>query len=274
MNLSLSVNLSDILTEKKSILENLFSWGSFFSNGLRPANIFSLLDTTKIEGIELVASKEIKKMDIEKVKAILDKNGIAVFSIHQPILTLYRLSLEKIKRLFETAAYLSAKIIVVHLFSLGKKIHDPAFLKELKSLEEKFDIKIAIENGTKNIILGLKKYCYEGKEFSKTVLKAGFDITFDISHLAEAGDDIINFYEQNKERIINIHLSDYKSGLFKNNLFNMHLPLGKGDLLIEDFLKVLKESRYDGLLTLEINRGVKDIIESADFIRLCSGLFN
>ena len=44
MRLSLSVNLSDILTEKKSILENLFSWGSFFGNGLRPAKVFSLLE--------------------------------------------------------------------------------------------------------------------------------------------------------------------------------------------------------------------------------------
>lgn len=267
MKFSLSVNLSDILTEKKSVLENLFSWGSIFSNFLRPHSIFSLLKETRIEGIELVASKDIGEKDLKKIKVILKEHGVSVFSLHQPILNLYKISLEKIGKLFETADYLSAKVVVLHLFSVRKRMAEKSFLEELKSLERKYGIKISLENGTKNIILGLYPCCYKEKEFSETVSRMGFNITFDTSHLAQAGGDIISFYKRNKERIINIHLSDYKSGFFKHNLFNMHLPLGKGVLPIKEFLQELKNDRYDGLLTFEINRPPEEIKKSIDFAR-------
>ncbi len=273
MKLSLSVNLSDILTEKKSILENLFSYGSFFGNGLRPAKIFSLLEATKIEGIELVASKEIKKKDIEKVKAVLDKNGIAVFGIHQPILTLFRINLKRIECLFETAKYLSAKMIVLHLFSVGLiNINDEGFIGALRALEEKYGIKIGIENGTKNIILGLWPSCYREEKFSEIITNLKFGMTFDTTHLAQAtGGNIIDFYKKNRERIIDIHLSDYKYGWLPHNLFNTHMALKRGDLPIEEFLKTLKEDNYNGFITFEINRGVKEITESVNFARQCLG---
>jgi sugar phosphate isomerase/epimerase len=268
MRLCLSVNLSDILTEKKSVLENLFSWGSIFDNDLHFGRIFSLIKEKNLQGIELVASKDIKRRDLEKLKTILRERSVFVFSLHQPILSLYKISAEAIKRLFETASALSAKIIVLHLFALGKKINDANFIRSLKSLEEKYNIKIGIENGSKNIFLGLRPSCYSEEGFSETVSKLGLGITFDVSHLAQAtGGDIIAFYKKNKERIMNIHLSDYKSKIFKHNLFNMHLPLGKGTLPMEGFLKILKEDNYDGLLTLEINRGTKEIKESIDFVR-------
>jgi len=88
MKLSLSVNLSDILTEKKSILEYLFSWGSIFDNGFHPGRIFRLVKEISLNGIELVASKNMNERDIERVKKILNEHEISVLSLHQPILTL------------------------------------------------------------------------------------------------------------------------------------------------------------------------------------------
>ena len=264
----MSVNLSDILTEKKSILENLFSWGSIFDNGFYPGRVFRLVKEAKLDGIELIASKDIKTKDFERVKKILDENNVPVLSLHQPILTLYRISFDGIKRLFEAAGRLSAKVIVLHLFSLGKQIYDADFVKTLKSLEGKYRIKIGLENGTKNIIIGLKHYCYREKEFSEIMAKLGLGITFDPTHLAQANSgDIVGFYKKNKKHIVNIHLSDYKYGWLPHNLFNTHLALGKGDLPIEEFLKTLKKDRYDGLLTFEINRPAKEIKKSIDFAR-------
>jgi len=138
----------------------------------------------------------------------------------------------------------------------------------LKLLEEKYGIKIGLENGTKNIIIGLKHHCYQGREFSEITAKLGLGITFDLTHLAQAnGSDIIDFYKRNRERIVNIHLSDYKYGWFPHNLLNTHMALGKGDLPIEGFLKTLKKDYYDDLLTFEINRSAKEIKKSIDFAR-------
>ncbi len=268
MKLSLSVNLSDILTEKKSILENIFSWGSIFDNGFHPGRVFRLVNETNLDGIELVASKNMNERDIERVKKILGEHRVSVLSLHQPILTIYKIGLEGIQKLFEAASRLSAKAIVIHIFSLGNKIHDVGFIKLLKSLEEKYGIKIGLENGTKNIIIGLKHHCYREKEFSEIIAKLELGITFDTTHLAQADSgDIIGFYKKNKERIINIHLSDYKYGWLPHNLFNTHMALEKGDLPMEEFLKTIKEDRYDGLLTFEINRSAKEIKKSIDFAR-------
>ncbi len=268
MKLSLSVNLSDILTEKKSILENIFSWGSIFDNGFHPGRVFRLVKETGLDGIELVASKNINERDIERVKKILNEHEISALSLHQPILTLYRIGLEGIRKLFEVASRLSAKVIVIHIFSLGKKIYDADFIGALKLLEKKYGIKIGLENGTKNIIIGLKHHCYRGREFSEIMAKLELCITFDPTHLAQAnGSDIVDFYKRNRERIVNIHLSDYKYGWLPHNLLNTHIALGKGNLPIEGFLKTLKEYHYDGLLTFEINRSAKEIKKSINFAR-------
>lgn len=273
MKFSLSVNLSDILIEKKSFLENLFSWGSFFDNGLHPGRVFKLVKETNLDGIELVASKDMGEKDIERVKKILKEHNVPVLSLHQPILSLYRISFKGIQKLFEAATRLSAKIIVLHIFSLGKKIYNTGFIDALRALEDKYGVKIGFENGTKNIIIGLKHYCYRAKEFSEIVSKLGLNMTFDPTHLAQAdGDDIINFYQKNKEKIINIHLSDYKYGWFPHNLLNTHMALGTGNLPIRKFLEILKESRYDGFLTFEINRPSKEVKNSIDFARGILGL--
>ncbi len=266
MKLSLSVNLSEILTEKKSILENLFSWGSFFDNGLHPGRVFQLVKETGLDGLELVASKDMREKDIMRVKKILDGKKVSVLSMHQPILTLYKMDIERIRKLFEAASRLSAKVIVIHIFSLGKKIYDKGFLSTLKSMEEKYGIKIGLENGTKNIFLGLQPHCYRGKDFTETIGKAGLGVTFDPTHLAQAnGSNIIDFYNSNKERIVNIHLSDYKYGWLPHNLFNTHMAIGRGNLPIREFLKTLEENFYDGFLTFEINRPAKEIKKSIEF---------
>jgi sugar phosphate isomerase/epimerase len=100
--------------------------------------------------------------------------------------------------------------------------------------------------------------------FADTVKKAGFSITLDTTHLADAGGDIIAFYNQNKNSIVNIQLSDYRTKWPKPYL---HLQPGKGTLPMEEFLEVLKNNKYDGLITMEIKTDLEGLCESARFIR-------
>ncbi|MDP3052094.1 MAG: sugar phosphate isomerase/epimerase, partial [bacterium] len=125
-----------------------------------------------------------------------------------------------------------------------------------------------LENGIKDIFTSFKTYCYEERRRAEIASSTGLALTFDTTHLAHAGGDIINFYRQNKEKIINIHLSDYKS-VFFNRFFpsGLHLPLGEGELPLEEFLKILKEDNYSGILTLEINSGLKGIKKSVQFLQ-------
>jgi sugar phosphate isomerase/epimerase len=266
MQLAFSINLSSILLSKSSVLENLISFGSFSNYIKSPKGILDFLKESNIKGIEIVASSIVLKRDIEKVKEILEEYNLSVFSVHQPVLKLYRISLAGIDKLLALAAAFSAKVVVLHLFAIGKRLYDPEFVKILKSLEEKYNIKIGLENGIKDIFTSSKTYCFREKEISEIASLTGLNLTLDTTHLAHAGGNIINFYRRNKGKIINIHLSDYKN-VFFNRFFpsGLHLPLGEGELPLEEFLKILKEDNYNGILTLEINSGLKGIKKSVQF---------
>ena len=97
--------------------------------------------------------------------------------------------------------------------------------------------------------------------------KNDFFITLDTAHLAHSGGDIIDFFNKNKDRIINIHLSDYRSHFLNGNLKPFrykHLPLGKGELPIKQFIQILKKEKYNELVTFEIHTDLKGICESAE----------
>jgi len=68
----------------------------------------------------------------------------------------------------------------------------------LKALEEKYGIKIGIENGTKNILIGLWPSCYKEKNFSEIVSNSGFGMVFDISHWRRQAEIFLIFIEKIK----------------------------------------------------------------------------
>jgi len=261
MNISLSVNSSDLFSEKIGFFENLITRGSISRRSKDKNKLFSYLKKAKLSGIELVVNRE-SFSRIREVEEILDKNDLRVFSIHQPIFKIHKIDLISINELFKICAELSAKILVIHLFALGNQIFDPNFVNELKSLENKYNIKIGVENSTKNLVTSFRKYSYSEGEFSSLIKKLGLGITLDTTHLGQSGGDIIKFFLHNKRNIVNIHLSDYKK-----NIFNTHLPLGDGILPIDKFLLTLKREKYNGLLTLEINSNFDNVLKSINYVR-------
>lgn len=149
-------------------------------------------------------------------------------------------------------------MITLHINAIGGKIFDQYYVKSLKNLEKKYKIKIGLENSSKNIFFYFNKYWWSEKEFINIILKTDFKITLDTTHLGRSGIDIIDFFQKNKQKIINIHLSDYK----KSILGAEHLPLGDGDLPLKEFIKNLFHEKYDGLVTLEIDSDIKKINKS------------
>ena len=92
--------------------------------------------------------------------------------------------------------------------------------------------------------------------------------------LAATKGDIVKFFKKNKERIINIHLSDYREHVLNSSLRPFrykHLALGKGQLPIKKFLETLREEKYKGLITMEIHTDLEGICESARLIKSAIG---
>lgn len=272
MKLSVWVSVSDLVSTHQTFYEKtieLFDKKSKIFHTRSHGYIFQSLKQSGVDGVELLIALHTSDNNIEDIKKILSKNQMTVLSIHQSLSNKRNISPGQIERLCQIANTFTSPIVVLHSETLGKKLLDTEFIVMLKSLQKKYQISFGVENMTKNPFTS-DPFIYRGKDFSREIKKSGLSITFDTTHLAQAGGDIIRFYLSNKERIINIHLSDYKKNWLNKYFIPQvysHLALGEGELPIEKFLTTLKKEKYHGFITMEINAELAQLCKSAEIIK-------
>lgn len=273
MKISVWLFLSDIIPSRAKILDRILAkylkQNIFYKND-DPSFVFKKLKKSGIDGVELLVPSNVAYEDLLRGKAILQKNKIPVLSVHQSLTTLFKISLQQIEKLFEVGKLFSAKMLTIHLSAIEKNTLNEDFFLVLCRLEKKFKVKIGIENNPRSLLSLFKKHTWRGEEFSNYIKEKGLRITFDTTHFAQAEGDIVKFLEEHKNRIINIHLSDYKRYFINRFLFpsrGMHLPLGVGELPIKSFVSNVKRSKYNGLITLEINGTIEDICNSIKIVK-------
>ena len=273
MKLSAWVSVGDLISQKKTLFEK-FIIGKFIYQSIfykkNPKQVLSFLKAVGVDGIELLATSNVTDYDLKRIDKMLKDVNMHVFSVHQSLSTLFNIKILEINNLCRIAKRLGAKVVVLHINVIGKRIFDNKYIGSLKELEKEYKIKITVENSPKSILTIFKPYCYQEEKFFKITKENDLSITFDITHLAQIGGDIISFYNNHKKQIANIHLSDYRKSL-KNQVLLMasdtHLSLGKGELPIKDFLKTLKNDSYDGLITMEINGNLEELFSSARLVK-------
>jgi len=273
MKTSAALFLTDILPLKRKWYNKAIKNKIFAKNS--PKQVFEHLKSCGVDGIELFLPmySKMKFVDITDVKKLLDEVHVPVLSVHQTIRFVTKTKISEITRLFHIADMLSAKIIVLHMSSVGKQIFDKDYIDTLHSLQEKYGIKVGFENREKFFGSYFNGHSWHEEKFPDLMKKCNFYITLDTTHLAQAGGNIITFFKNNKERIVNIHLSDYRPHYLNNSLRPLrykHLPLGEGRLPIKKFIETLKEEDYKGLVTMEIHTDLKGICESARVINAIS----
>lgn len=84
----------------------------------------------------------------------------------------------------------------------------------------------------------------EIRRFLKESDPAVVGLTFDTAHIAAAGMDVLEAWEEFRSRVIHVHLKDLKDGAFTE--IEGHLPLAQ-------FLKALRGFIYSGWLTIELD---------------------
>lgn len=273
MKVSAWVSVSDLVlvqkTKIETIIDTVFGKKQVFqTHSLK--QIFASLKQAGVDGIELLVPLLSSDQNIDEVRNITKKYNMPVLSIHQSLTSLTAISLSEITRLCHIANLFSVKVITVHSGALEKKLFDVHFINTLKTLQKKHKISFSIENMPKTVLALGKEYMYKGNEFASTIERARLSMTLDTTHLAQAGGDIIPFYKDNKERIINIHFSNFKKHWLNSHLLLQnftHLPLSDGELPVREFLKLLKQTHYSGLVTMEINGDLTQLCESAKIIK-------
>ena len=270
MKTSAGLFLTDILPKKRGLINRIIK-NKIFRNDIPVGKVFENLKKSGVDGIELFLPyyKKVTYEDIIDVKSVLAHNNMPVLSIHQSLRFFTKTKLAEITQLFSFADMLHAKVIVLHMSTAGRQVFNNEYITTLHSLQKKYDIKVGFENREKFIGSLLSNYGWREDKFSQLMKKDNFHITLDTTHLATTGGDIIDFFKKNKDRIINIHLSDYKPNIFNSTLRPFrykHLPFGKGSLPIEKFLKILHQENYQGLVTMEIHTDLDGMCECARII--------
>ncbi len=266
MKTSVSLFFSDLLPQRRKLFHKVVK-NDIFEN-LTVDEGLEKLKKAGLDGIEICLSQyyETTNKDVDELNVLLKKHDMPVLSLHQTLRFFSTTRIPEITRLFEIAEKLHVRLVVLHMNSAQKQIFDPAYIKALHALEHKYNIKVTFENMEKHIGSLFYKHRWQDVTFAELVYKTDFHITLDTVHLAHSGGDIVAFYKKYKERIINIHLSDYRHHIFNSSLRPMrykHMPIGEGELPITEFLKTLKKENYDGLVTMEIHGNLEDICNGA-----------
>lgn len=275
MKISLYASFSDIISAKETLIDKLNRLidSDEKHHMFRTQSLGYILQSLKkagVDGLELLAPNVLTDKNIKEIKNIVRKHKMSVFSIHQSNNDFYHISLSEIQRLCEIANNFLANVVVLHSDALGNNLFNKEFILELKKLQEKHRLLFGIENMPKSLFSLFKAYAYNANGFSSTINNVGLSMTFDTTHLAQTKADICEFYKKNKEKIINIHLSDYGNSWLNRILLlanKTHLPLTEGELQITKFLKTLKEENYKGLITMEINADLNKLCQNAEIIK-------
>ena len=275
MQLSHWISISDLCPWKKTLFDSLIldrlSKKSLFLNG-NEKHVLTSLKKSGVEGIELLLTKQVSNKDVEYVKSILKESNLSVLSAHQPLdpRSILSLNFNDIEALCQKAALFDAKKITLHASSIGEQLFNRHFIHDLYRLEKKYNVIFGLENNPKHPLMLFRNYAWKSDRFASAVKASGFHIAFDVLHLAQTGGEVLDFFIKNQNRIINIHLSDYKKQITNSLLLmptNTHLPLGQGNLPINELLRTTKKARYKGLITMEINSDLESICESAKLIQ-------
>lgn len=269
MKTSLSLFLSDILPQKRKLYHKIVK-NDILDKGTVDEGIQTLKETG-LEGLEICLPQYAKTTDadITQVLALSKKHKLPILSVHQPLRFFSITKLPEVREVAEIAHKMAASVVVLHINTAKQQIFEKAYVDGLHALEKKYKLTITFENMERYMKALNEKHYWEEETFGQLISDKDFHITLDVVHMAHSGGNILRFYEKNKARISNIHLSDYRYSIFNNNLRPMrfkHMPLGKGDLPIKKLLQLLKKTKYSGLITMEIHADMEGIQESIRII--------
>jgi L-ribulose-5-phosphate 3-epimerase len=174
--------------------------------------------------------------------------------------------IEKTKRMMDMTQALGASVLTTHIGTVPEDPSDPKYLTMQQSLDElgaygdKIGVFLATETGPESGA--------DLAAFLKTLKSQSVKANYDPANLAMMGFDPLQGVIDLKGFIVHTHAKD---GIPPKDGENFkEVPLGQGAVSWPDYLRRLKDTGFDGFLTIEREVGEnpgKDIIEAASFLR-------
>jgi sugar phosphate isomerase/epimerase len=241
-----------------------FSSGSFPAYSL-PA-IFEIGHAAAADSIEIMLTPRLVRQGATRLRFLEEGFHLPIASVHS-VMRLREVDEDRSLEDIRDSARLAAKLencrsLVVHLpdsEDAGASFNARWLETVLESAEivDRNNTSISIENPTTPGGTAVPDEWLSFTRWRVLIEEFGFRGTYDTSHAAASGWDLLGFAEEAGEEVDNIHLSDvggrsYENGLL-NSLLHHHRPPGTGDLQLERFLARLAQTGFSGLITLEIS---------------------
>lgn len=229
---------------------------ALFSVFIKPYT-FSLEDQMQFaqyagfDGVDYIATMSNLFSPPTQILHLSKKYNMKVKGVHIPLpLVVYtpNFLLSRVQKLL--TYFPESENFNIHLSGFITQLHhNLQGLKTLQLIAEKQNVQLSCESNPDEYIIFkyYPKVTRDPDSFAKFCIKHSIPINLDTCHIASWGYDIVQFINKYHSYINLIHLSDMTKT-------TQHLPLGKGKLPIEEFLKELKKVRYKGSVVFEVSR--------------------
>ena len=261
------------------------STGSLYSYGL--ARVFELAAEAGYDSIEVLVDHRWDTRHPDYLRRLSSDNGLPILVVHSPFVAHVpdwpSDQLGRLHRTVELAQGVGAATVVTHLpfrlHAIAGQWHgykprrfflpvplprrEPYyhFLREgrVAQLEAESGVTIGVENMPSKRFLGLG---INGYWFNSPAELARFPhLTLDTTHLGTWGLDPVAVYEQLRERVAHVHLSNFDG--------REHRSPPDGKLPLAELLRVLARDGYEGVITIE---GHPDALDAEDEVECLAAL--
>jgi sugar phosphate isomerase/epimerase len=228
--------------------------------------VFALAKNTGFEGLEVVLCPELRARGSKYVRGLSQEYGLPIFGLHPPMIPIpRRIQHHKLlPQMIPVAQDLACQYIVIHApkaralnEGLGPEYVEAvvACVEELKGTSTRLCVENQAVFRPSDRQYALSPY----RELWRFVEEHDLAVTLDTSHAASFPYDLLEAYQTLRDRLVNVHLSDFRQGLPIPPWFNLHsffkhhqVP-GSGDLPLRPLLERLRTDGYQGLITVEVS---------------------
>ena len=246
---------SNILTNMKNVKPwIILSTGSCHKYGLY--RFFEVAKKAGFKEIELVIDDQFDNREPTYIKKLEKKFGLKVISVHSAMefVTSWKDSQTRLKNSIKLAKDIKAKYLIVHTWDNREKdFLSWAIENQKKIATSAKPVQIVFENATCRF--DTETRVQKNPSYHFDIMKQFNSINLDTSHIGTAEMDLLEYYEQIKDRINHIHFSDSDSRIDPNNpekIQDCHFTPGRGKLPLKKFLKQLKADKYSGPISIEL----------------------
>jgi len=226
------------------------STGAFFARPLREA--FQRIRGAGFDGVEVMVTRDPDTQEPRRLRTLADDHELEVRAIHAPFLLMTRRvwgtdPVGKIYRAIELAEEVDAPLVVVHPPFRWQAGYRRWLNEQLPGLAQQTGVRVAVENMFPIRLPGRGRVSFHAGQ-TLDELERFPHVVLDTSHAAVAGLDPSRVRDRLGDRLLHVHLSDNAG-----RGWDSHLPLGRGVLAIDDFLRHLAAEGFGGSITLELD---------------------